>query len=67
MTIQDIDITHIIWGKKIEALKGNTNRKKPIHMAGDIVKIPKKLINIYKEVFMTAEMLFVNGIIFLFC
>ena len=41
MAVQDIDILHKIWGKNIEALKGKTTEKKPIHMAGDIVIIPK--------------------------
>ena len=62
--VQDIDIVNEIWGKKIAALKGKTTRKKPIHVAGDIFKIPKELIKLHKEVFMTAEIFFVNGIPF---
>ena len=39
VTVQDIYILHGIWGKNIAALKGETTRKKPIHVIGDIVKI----------------------------
>ena len=62
MTVQDIDISRAIWGKSIEDLKGNTTRKKPIQLVGDIVKIPKELFNLHREVFMTADIFFVNGI-----
>ena len=66
LTVQDIDIAQTIWGKNIAALKVNTTRNKPIHVAGYIVRIPKELVNIHKEVFMTADIFFVNGIPFLF-
>ena len=46
------------------ALKGNTNRKIPIHVEGDIVKTPKELIKLHKYVFMTSYILFLNGITF---
>ena len=65
MTVQDIDIANSIWSKKIADLKGNTTGKKPIHVAGNILKIPKRLIKIHKEVFMTAKIFFANGILFL--
>ena len=64
MTVQDIGIAHAIWGKKIADLNVETNRKKPIHVAGDLVKIPKELIKIHRYVFMTADILFVDGIPF---
>ena len=60
MTFQDIDIARAIWGKKIEASKGNTTRKKPIYMAGGIVKIPKEFVKLHKEVFMTVDIFLVN-------
>ena len=46
------------------ALNGNTTRKKSTHAAGDIVKFTKELIKLHKEVFMTSDILFVNGIPF---
>ena len=60
--VQYIDITYAIWGKNITSLKGKTNRNKPIHVVGDIVVIYRQLIKIYNDVFMTADIFFVNGI-----
>ena len=59
-----MDIVHEIWGKNIVSLKGKTTRKKLIHVEVDIVKIPKELVKLHKEVFMTSDILFVNGIPF---
>ena len=39
--VQDVEISHEIRGKKIAALKGKTTIKKPIHVAGGIVTVPK--------------------------
>ena len=66
VTVQDIDILHAIWGNNIEALKGNTNRKKQIHTTGDIVEIPKEIVKLHTNLFMTENIFFVNGILFLF-
>ena len=70
VAVQDIDILHKIWDKNIVALKCNITEKKPIHMAGGIVIISKEIIKLHKYVFMTSDLLFVNGIpffIFLSC
>ena len=44
------------------ALKGEPTRNKPIHVVGDIVIIPKELIKIHKDIFMTEDIFFINGI-----
>ena len=49
VTVQYVDIAQKIWGKNIAALKDNDTRKKPIHMAGDIVKTPKELVKLHKR------------------
>ena len=70
MTFQYIDIANKILGNNIAALKCNTAGNKPIHVAGDIVRISKELVKLHKEVFTTADILFINGIplfIFLSC
>ena len=64
VTVQDINIAHTIWGKNIEALKGKTTMKKPIHVEGEIVKTPKEIVRIHKKLFMTADIFSVNGIPF---
>ena len=48
VVVQDIDIAHTIWVKNILDLKGKTTRKKPIHVVGYIVKIPKELVKLHK-------------------
>ena len=62
---QDVDVAHKIWGKNIAALKGKTTRSKPEVVARDSIKIPTKLLNLHREVFMTADIFFVNKIPFL--
>jgi hypothetical protein len=64
VTVQDIDAAHTIWGKNIAALKGKTTQKKPIHVARDFVKVPTELLKLHKEVFLTADIFFVNQIPF---
>ena len=49
VTLQGNDIAHTIWGKYVADLKGNTTGKKPIHVEGDIVKIPRNLSSFIKR------------------
>jgi hypothetical protein len=64
VTIQDIDVATKIWGKTIAALKGKTTRSKTHPVVRDYVKIPKELLKIHKEVFLTTDIFFVNKIPF---
>ena len=64
VTVNDIDVADKIWGKNIAALKGKTTRTKTTHVAKDFVKIPKELLKLHKEVFLTADIFFVNKIPF---
>jgi hypothetical protein len=64
VTVSDVEVAHKIWGKNIAALKGKTTRKKTIHVARDFIKIPKELVELHKEVFLTADIFFVNKIPF---
>jgi hypothetical protein len=64
VTVQDADVAHKIWGPNIAALKGKTTRKKPNPVARDYVKVPKELLQLHKEVFLTADIFFVNKIPF---
>ena len=51
-----------MWGKNIADLKVNTNSKKPIHLTWDIVIIIKKSVKLHKDLFMIADIFFINGI-----
>ena len=62
--VKDIGVTHNIWGKRVSALEGNTTRKKKIHVAGNLVQVPKYLVRLHKDIYLTADMFFVNSIRF---
>jgi hypothetical protein len=64
VNIQDIDVATKIWGKNIAALKGKTTRSKTHPVARDYVKVPKELLKLHKEVFLTNYIFFVNKIPF---
>jgi hypothetical protein len=54
-----------IWGNNISALKGKTTRSKTHPVDRDYVKVPKELLKLHKEVFLTTDIFFVNNIPFL--
>jgi hypothetical protein len=60
--IQYINVALKIWSKNIAAFKGNTTRSKTNPVARDYVKVPKELLKLLKEVFMTTNVFFVNKI-----
>jgi hypothetical protein len=64
MTIQDIDVATKMWGKNIAALKGKTTQSKTHPVTRDNVKVPKELVKLHKEVFLTTDIFFVNKIPF---
>lgn len=65
VTVNDAENAVAIWGKNIAALKGKTTRSKPSPVAADFIKIPPELLKIKKDVFLTADIFFVNKIPFL--
>jgi hypothetical protein len=46
------------------ALKGKTTQTKPDPVARDFVKVPMELLKLHKEVYITANLFFVNKIPF---
>jgi hypothetical protein len=64
VTIEDVDNAMKIFGKSVAALKGKTTRTRPIPVARDFVKIPKEILQLHREVFLTADIFFVNKIAF---
>jgi hypothetical protein len=55
VTIQDIDVATKMWGKNIAALKGKTTRSKTHPVARDSVKVPKELLKLQKESFLSSS------------
>ncbi len=64
VTLEDINVATSIWGKNISKLKGSTTRSKSIPVKRDYVHVPKELLNLHQEVFLTADIFFVNKIPF---
>jgi hypothetical protein len=64
VTVVDIDVAFRIWGKDIAMLKGKTVKKKPMPVIKDLVKVPKEFIKLHKDVTLTMDIFFVNGIPF---
>jgi hypothetical protein len=64
VTVEHVDTALKIWGKNVMALKGKTTWTKPDLVARDFVKVPVELLNLHKEVYVTANLFFVNKIPF---
>jgi hypothetical protein len=63
--IQYIGVATKIWGKNITALTRKTTRSKTHLVARDYVKVPKEVLKLHKEVFLTTDIFFVNKIPFI--
>jgi hypothetical protein len=59
-----VDTALKIWGKNVAALKEKTTWTKPDPVARDFVKVPVELSKLHKEVYITANLFFVNKIPF---
>jgi hypothetical protein len=64
VTVDHVDAALKIWRKNVAALKGKTTRTKPDPVARDFVKVPVELLKLHKEVYITADLFFVNKIPF---
>ena len=64
MTVHDIDVAHNIWGKSFPYFKRNTTRNKPIPVSGDLVQVLEELAKLHRNIYLTADMLFVNSTLF---
>ena len=59
-TVDDTKVAITMFGKDVNALEGKTTRKNMIHVAEDFTEIPKELLDLHKEVFLTADVFFAN-------
>jgi hypothetical protein len=64
VTVDHVNTALKIWGKNVAALKGKTTRTKPDPVARDFVKVPVEILKLHKEVYITADLFFVNKIPF---
>ena len=56
VTVEDVATASKIWGKNVDALKGKTTRRKPEVVKRDLVRVPKELMKLHKDIYLTAEM-----------
>ena len=64
ITVDDIDAAMAIFGKDVAGLKGKTTRTKPKHVVGYRLKITKEILDKHRDVYLTADIFFVNQVIF---
>ena len=64
VTVEYVATASKILGKNFDALKGKTTKCKPEVVKRDLVKVPKELMKIHKDIYLTADIFFVNKIPF---
>ena len=52
--VEDVATASKIWGKNVDALKGKATRRKPEVVERDLFKVPKELIKLHKDIYLTA-------------
>ncbi len=65
VTVQHIKNTDRIWGKDITVLEGKTTRQKAKHVAGDIMDIPREILQWHRRIILALNIFFVNTLPFL--
>ena len=55
----------MIFGPDLPVLQGRTTRKKPTKVTPVHIGIPRAIYERYKDIVLTADVMFVNGIAFL--
>jgi len=63
--VQDVHNTNRIFGPDLANLRGKTSRKKPDHVRVDYVEILRDLVDMHKYLTLVADVMFVNGLLFL--
>ena len=64
ITVEDVVTASKILGKNVDALKGMTMRFKPEVVKRDLVRVPKDLMKLHKDIYLTEDIFLVNKIPF---
>jgi hypothetical protein len=62
--VDDVDRAVHIHGKDVGHLKGKTTRHKPLPVVENIVPVPKHILDLHQNVFLTVDLFYVNKIAF---
>lgn len=65
VTVTDVKNAQTIFGPDLAGLRGKTVRRRPEHVRTDYVEIPKDFLSAYRNVTLTVDVMFVNGLPFL--
>ena len=65
VTAQDISNSRVIFGPELPGVQGRSTRKKPTRVVPVYMGIPRGIYEQYKDIVLTADVMFVNGIAFL--
>ena len=55
VTVEAVATASKIWGNNVDALKGKTTTRKPEVVKRDLVKVPKELMKLHKDIYLTAD------------
>jgi len=64
VTTREITNARLNFGRDLPGLRGKTRRRKPKRVEVNLVEIPRDFMNLYKNITLTADVFFVNGIPF---
>ena len=64
VTVEDIKNAEMIFGKDLGAIMGKTTRSRPAPVVSDIILLPPDILKAHKNVVLSADIFFVNGIAF---
>jgi hypothetical protein len=65
VTMQDVHNANQIFGPDLANRRGKLTRKQPQHVRVDYMEIPWNLVNMHKYVTLVADVMYVNGLLFL--
>eukprot|EP00957_Ditylum_brightwellii_P103060 7853835-Ditylum_brightwellii.AAC.1 len=65
VSLQDVDNAKFLFGTDVGSLKGKTTRKVPEPVTSDYTKMPQEIIDLHKNVTITANAMYINKMLFL--
>ena len=64
ITLQDIATAEQVYGKSVGVIKGKVTRQKPEPVITDYVEVPKRILDLNKEITLSADIMYVQGMPF---